>query len=228
MARDDQHHPEWRDGEAVAGAGIDEILRQIEMDLGLMIARNPPVADLESLPEALRPIYAISDGLELPCGQVYRANQMSSRGFSPEWICFGFDGYFSYYLCRVEPLGGLSLATWDHELGLTLEPFHATAADWLAAEYNDFIKGGGNVATIAIRAVPDSLDIVPLAKEVTRAWDLSIASLVNALRHPPGQLQSLEAETALAVVRRLRQAGIDCVLQNVRSKDGDDSSEDEE
>ncbi|NMM62450.1 hypothetical protein HBE96_07050 [Clostridium sp. P21] len=78
---------------------------------------------LSLVPKALREFYAEYSKVDLPFGYIYsienslkdsKAEPFKSEGF----FSFGFDGYFSYWLCLFTPEDdGLSFTYWDHEGG---------------------------------------------------------------------------------------------------------------
>ncbi|AKA68102.1 hypothetical protein [Clostridium scatologenes] len=91
---------------------------------------------LSLAPKALREFYAEYSKVDLPFGYIYsienslkgsKAEPFKSEGF----FSFGFDGYFSYWLCLFTPdEDGLSFTFWDHESG----------ADIDGAVYKDIIE----------------------------------------------------------------------------------------
>ena len=78
---------------------------------------------LSSVPEALRELYRNFDTIGLPFGDVYSMEtaieQSQAEPFQSEgWFCFGFDKYFSFWLCKkIQDEEGLSFTTWDHDGG---------------------------------------------------------------------------------------------------------------
>ena len=52
---------------------------------------------------------------------------------SEGWFCFGFDGYFSFWLCKLEPdKEKLSFTYWDHESGCEIdEPIYENLTEFL-------------------------------------------------------------------------------------------------
>lgn len=75
---------------------------------------------LSQVPEALREFYSEFADLETPFGYIKtieNARKHSDREpFKKEgWFSFGFDGYFSFWLCLCRPdEENLSLTSWDH------------------------------------------------------------------------------------------------------------------
>ena len=78
---------------------------------------------LSFVPQALRGFYAEYSKVDLPFGYIYsienslkdsEAELFKSEG----WFSFGFDVYFSYWLCLFTPdSDNLSFTCWDHEGG---------------------------------------------------------------------------------------------------------------
>lgn len=84
-------------------------------------------SSLALVPEALRDFYKEYAELQLPFGcvdpiEVGMANSEAEPFKSEGWFCFGFDGYFSFWLCRTVPdEENLSLTTWDHDSGCEID-----------------------------------------------------------------------------------------------------------
>lgn len=82
---------------------------------------------LSLVPKALREFYAEYSKVDLPFGYVYSIeNSLKDSEAEPfkneGWFSFGFDGYFSYWLCLFIPDNeGLSFTCWDHESGADVE-----------------------------------------------------------------------------------------------------------
>lgn len=82
---------------------------------------------LSLAPKALREFYNGYSKVDLPFGYIYpiedslkdsKAEPFKSEG----WFSFGFDGYFSYWLCLFTPNDeGVSFTSWDHESGVDID-----------------------------------------------------------------------------------------------------------
>ncbi|MDS0527664.1 hypothetical protein NNC19_18400 [Clostridium sp. SHJSY1] len=72
-------------------------------------------------PVALREFYAEYSKVDLPFGYIYSIENSledsEAEPFKSEgWFSFGFDGYFSFWLCSFMPDNeGLSFTSWDHD-----------------------------------------------------------------------------------------------------------------
>ena len=87
-------------------------------------AERSPGADAPDVPEPLREFYTLYESMALPFGEIYRADDREAQQYFREngWFCFGFDGYFSYWLCSFEPdADGLWLTSWDHDSDTDIE-----------------------------------------------------------------------------------------------------------
>lgn len=106
--------------------------------------------ELSLLPQPLKEVYTLYDSVEFPFGSIdplksaiehsNTAEPFKSRG----WFCFGFDGYFSYWLCRYNPDDeGLWITPWDHEMDEEIECVYESIVEFLTdmeeeyAENND-------------------------------------------------------------------------------------------
>ncbi len=78
---------------------------------------------LSLVPQPLREFYTEYLQVNLPFGYIYSIENSlkdsEAEPFKSEcWFSFGFDGYFSYWLCLFTPDSDeLSFTYWDHEGG---------------------------------------------------------------------------------------------------------------
>lgn len=103
--------------------------------------------ELALVPDAMKEFYRMYESIELPFGEIDRieiaVKHSEAEPFKSEgWFCFGFDGYFSFWLCRLEPdEEKLSFTYWDHESGCGIdEPVYENLTDFLRdmqAEYEE-------------------------------------------------------------------------------------------
>jgi hypothetical protein len=196
---------------------LKQLLGTFELELGFTTRLRAPAEAIETLPASLRPLYALSNGVDLPFGTIFpRAEQDHRCG--PEWLCFGQDHYSTYYLCRCEPdPNGLSLAAWDHESRTPIEATHADVEEWLESEYQRYVEGSLNWADLRIDDLPTSGrlgEIVPRLKSLVPAT--STAALLSGLRALPFLLEGVRCEDAIGIVRQLGQVGVRATLQNIR------------
>ena len=95
-----------------------------------------PGASVPDVPEPLRELYSLYESVSLPFGEIYRADDREAQQYFGEkgWFCFGFDGYFSYWLCSFAPdADGLWLTYWDHDSDTDIEAVWADVTDFLRA-----------------------------------------------------------------------------------------------
>ncbi len=128
----------------MADSPIATLVAQIEREFGVSIPIAPST-DVTSVPDPLRPLYSFSDGLTLPFANIYKMVDCDRTTY-PDWICFGSDNYFSYFLCHVTR--SPALTTWDHETHAEIEGVFGTAIDWLTGEYESFIDARLAILTI--------------------------------------------------------------------------------
>ena len=93
---------------------------------------------LALVPDAIKEFYRTYESIELPFGEIDRievaVNHSEAEPFKSEgWFCFGFDGYFSFWLCKLEPdKEKLSFTYWDHESGCEIdEPIYENLTEFL-------------------------------------------------------------------------------------------------
>ena len=79
---------------------------------------------LDSIPLVLREFYREYESIQLPFGEIdsidiaIRHSNTAEPFKSEGWFCFGFDGYFSFWLCKYVPdKENLSFTSWDHDSG---------------------------------------------------------------------------------------------------------------
>lgn len=82
----------------------------------------------ENLPQPLKDFYQRYDSVEFPFGEIYPLHVALNEDepFKSEgWLCFGFNGYFSYWLCKKETdeVGDI-FSLWDHEVDGEIEATH--------------------------------------------------------------------------------------------------------
>lgn len=87
----------------------------------------------DNLPQPLKEIYQSYDFIEFPFGEIYPVNVTlkEDEPFKSEGcLCFGFDGYFSYWLCKKETNEEEDIFTsWDHDMD-----------DKIVASHNDLVE----------------------------------------------------------------------------------------
>jgi hypothetical protein len=184
---------------------LDELIQQVNSDLGESVAKQAPCADPGELPEALRAFYSQSDGIQFPFVEIYPAQKVLPE-FLPGWVCFGFDGYFSYGICR-----GAAIDLWDHDAGIDPEPYCSDVVQLLVAMYRDEVECSEKHGRVVISALPQdarALDFVPALKIID---DRPSNELLAALRTLPLSIDC-RRQVGLRVVRSLQAKGAVCKL----------------
>lgn len=110
--------------------GIKAYLDELTGMYGPAVKRVKSACDESALalvPEALREFYREYAEMQLPFGSIdpievgienSKAEPLKSEG----WFCFGFDSYFSLWLCRMTPdEENLSFTAWDHDSGCEID-----------------------------------------------------------------------------------------------------------
>lgn len=106
--------------------------------------------ELSRVPQPLKEVYALYDGIEFPFGYIDPLKAAIEHSDTAEpfksegWFCFGFDGYFSYWLCKYDSdEKGLWITPWDHEMDGEIEGVYESIVEFLTdmeeeyAENND-------------------------------------------------------------------------------------------
>ncbi len=185
---------------------IANVIIQIERDFSISIERSAHKS-LSGIPEALRPLYEFSDGLELPFGEVYKwdvCNRTRDKG----WVTFGFDNYESHFLCHETDQPALT--TWDHHLDMEIEGCYASALEWLVAEYEEFIAAGTHENTICVFGVPNTVSKTGVVAELKRVSGLSSTELLALLRSGNFEIKDIVRADACRIVRALQELGVKC------------------
>lgn len=82
---------------------------------------------LALIPKVLREFYTEYSEVDLPFGYIYNIeNSLKNSEAEPfkseGWFSFGFDGYFSFWLCLfTSDNDDLSFTYWDHESGTDID-----------------------------------------------------------------------------------------------------------
>lgn len=103
--------------------------------------------EIKGLPAPLREFYRHYDGADLPFGHIFSLDDtlhdpIARQAFGDEWVQFGCDEYFTFWLCRPSADGeGLWLVPWDHDSETDIEAVYADLPAFLyalAEEYDGF------------------------------------------------------------------------------------------
>lgn len=100
--------------------------------------------------EPLKEVYTLYDGVEFPFGYIdsmKSAVELSNTAepFKSEgWFCFGFDGYFSFWLCKYDSdEDGLWFTPWDHDLNDEIECAYASLVEFLTDMEEEYAENNG-------------------------------------------------------------------------------------
>jgi hypothetical protein len=191
----------------MSDADFSPLIAQIERDLGVNVARSAPIADPSAVPSALRPLYEFSDGLTLPFANIYPASKID-RTVDPNWLCFGADNYFSYFLCH--PTDSPAITTWDHESRTAIEAVYESAIQWLTEEYNSYIDSDIDNNSVVVSAIPNGVSkstligmLKPLAEKSSSDW-------LALIREGSFSIHNVSRLRAITSVRALQGIGLEC------------------
>ncbi len=186
-----------------------EIIEQVERDFGVSIDLSPPV-DTSGLPAPLRPLYEYSNGLELPFAFINKATDCT-RDTDPGWVNFGFDYYFSYFLCHES--NRPAFTTWDHEMDARIEGAWDTALEWLVAEYEEFIALDTNENSLNVTACPATVSKTDVIAELKHVSDKSTPELLGLIRSGRFVIENIVRSDAFRVTRALQDLGVSCHVE---------------
>lgn len=102
------------------------IIKDIRIKYPDLVICEAPLNEVnDRVPEIFKSIYTFANGINLPFGSIFSLDDAINKSkrlpFSPDWFVFGYDNYFTYWLCRYSPDGDLWITTWDHESGNDIE-----------------------------------------------------------------------------------------------------------
>ncbi|MBQ4523265.1 MAG: hypothetical protein IJA10_09985 [Lachnospiraceae bacterium] len=122
-------------------SSLQEYIEELKKKYNDKVNAVPSEYDEEMLalvPDAIKEFYRTYESIELPFGEIDRievaVKHSEAEPFKSEgWFCFGFDGYFSFWLCKLEPdKEKLSFTYWDHESGCEIdEPIYENLTEFL-------------------------------------------------------------------------------------------------
>lgn len=108
--------------------------------------RNNCVHFDDCMPDELKKIYTEYGGVELPFGEIFDYNTMMKLSKEPpfvgEWLAFGKDKLFCFWVCKTNCTEGKIYTTWDHEMEKEIgEPVFDNIVDFFyecEEEWTDF------------------------------------------------------------------------------------------
>jgi hypothetical protein len=169
---------------------------------------------VSALPEPLLAYYREADELQLPHLEVHGyesvlENMSDDQRFGPEWLCFGFDYYFSYMLCSREPAAEPAIAVWAHDSGTPIEATYGSVAEMIGELYEEWIADPERRADVVVKELPGDLAAAQVARLLPVA---TIAEAIALARKDAFRIEGVELPRALRCVRALQEAGGDCCL----------------
>jgi len=191
---------------------LERFTATVRRELGTPVSLNAPATDLASCPVALRDLYAVTDGLELPFLELYPMARFSTRSV-PGWLEIGFDGYFSFCLCARDLEVECPLTIWDHESGNDPEGCYADIQGLLADAYEDHVDNEHREGTMEISALPPGLRLSVVVAEIKALSPQSSRELLAALRSLPLTIPCGSMTAGIRAVRRLHAAGVQCSIK---------------
>lgn len=192
---------------------LEILLREVGRDLGRELQLQPPCSAVSpDLPRPLREFYCACDGGDIGFGTLYSQRQLekTAAGFAPNWVPFGWDNRFSFWLCARNAPSGLWLTTWDHES--RTEIGGATSAGlvaFLREEYERRLSGRSpENSALVLASVPPTARAAAIS-ELKILCDLGTATALERLRSLPVELPVRNVLEARAALVRLRDRGVE-------------------
>lgn len=156
-----------------------ESLKEIYSDKVVGKASSYDETSLALIPVALRELYREYAAIELPFGYTYTIEQLiehsQAEPFKSEgWFCFGFDGYFSFWLCKQIPdEENLSFTSWDHDFGEIGEAMYETLTEFFQCEQIEY-EENRNIGSVILEQLPS--DKIRFLSKVRRTFSLTTSS----------------------------------------------------
>lgn len=129
-------------------SGIEEFINKMKQKYGDEVAvkeRTGKEDMLEKVPPPLKELYLKYEYVEFSFGSIDTVETAIRHSNSAEpfksggWFCFGFDGYFSYWLCRYEAdTEGLWITPWDHEVDSEIEGVYEDLVSFLQSVEEEY------------------------------------------------------------------------------------------
>ena len=133
---------------------------------------------LSLVPNVLRDLYRTVSKIEFPFGYIYpievAIEESQKEPFkSGGWYCFGFDKYFSFWLCRHIPdENNLSFVAWDHDIGPIDGAVFETVIDFLQWEQKEYDENL-NIGAVMLDELPN--DKTDFLSKLRIAFSLTIS-----------------------------------------------------
>ena len=129
-------------------SAIEAFINKMKQKYGdevIIKEKNSNEVTLENVPQPLKEFYLKYECVEFPFGSIdpvetaVRHSAVAEPFKSEGWFCFGFDGYFSYWLCRYEAdAEGLWITPWDHEVDSEIEGVYEDLVSFLQSVEEEY------------------------------------------------------------------------------------------
>ena len=154
----------------------------------------------DHLPQPLKEFYQIYDYVEFPFGGIYplHVTLKEDEPFKSEgWLCFGFDGYFSYWLCKKDfDAAGENFTSWDHEMDDKIEAMQGNFVEFLMDMENEY---EAECEVVIIKKVQDKKLAAKIKKDFSSS--LSISEFVKSCDTVPFVIRDdMDYKTALQII----------------------------
>ncbi|MDE7309636.1 MAG: SMI1/KNR4 family protein [Lachnospiraceae bacterium] len=121
--------------------GIEKFVEKMKQKYGRNVVvkmKNCNKETLIQVPQPLVELYSYYDSIEFPFGRIDSIKNAVKHSNTAEpfkskgWFCFGFDGYFSFWLCSYSPDSeGLWITSWDHDMEDEIECVYSNLVEFL-------------------------------------------------------------------------------------------------
>jgi hypothetical protein len=154
-----------------------------------------------SLPKPLQKLYKIYNSIELPFGEIYplQVTLKEDEPFKSEgWLCFGFDGYFTYWLCKKElDDTGEAFTAWDHETDDEIEATHSDLVEFLTDIETEYEPESCKV--VLVQQVTDKKLALRIKKDFSSPF--SISEFIKSCNTAPFVIRDdLSYKTAVQII----------------------------
>ena len=96
----------------------------------------------DGIPQPLVEFYTLYESAVFPFGEIWSAGSEDEQQIyfrERGWFNFGFDFYFSYWLCSCEPDGsGMRFTSWDHDSETEPEAIYGSLTEFLTAVEEEY------------------------------------------------------------------------------------------
>lgn len=135
---------------------------------------------LSAVPHALWDLYRAYSQGSLPFGDIYTPGHAAERSkaepfASQGWFCFGYDRYFTFWLCKWSPdKEHLSFTAWDHGAGGEIGgAVFETVVQFLQDEQEEF-EENRETGSVMLDELPD--DKTRFLAALRRVFSLSVSA----------------------------------------------------